>query len=45
MAEFVIGISPPERYPVLETELVDGVHCVVEPDRRETGQAGKEEEK
>ena len=37
---YVLGIAPPEHYPVLETELIDGVYCVKEPDRAE----GKEEE-
>jgi len=40
--EFVVRVAKPQKYPVLETELVDGVYVV--PDRRETGQAGKEEE-
>ena len=38
MPNFVVRI--PQKYPVLETELKDGVYCVVELDRCETGQAG-----
>lgn len=38
MSDYAVTLAM--RYPVIETELKDGVYCVVELDRCETGQAG-----
>ena len=35
MADFAVCVASPQKYPVLDTELVDGVYVVVEPEREE----------
>jgi len=39
MADFAVCVASPQKYPVLDTELVDGVYCVQvaqEDDKSET---------